>query len=181
MSKAVKGIVMRDYRERLGDQENAVMISLRGVKGIATTKLRSDLAKKGIRIVMVRNKLARQTFGDSGLGNMFEGVKGQSVLAYGGNSVVEVAREIVALMKNIPEIELKAASLDGEVFTGSDGVERLSKFPTREEAIAKDVALVIGPGRKLLAAVKGPGSGVAGIIANIKDKLEKGEAIAPKA
>ncbi|MCW5754495.1 MAG: 50S ribosomal protein L10 [Phycisphaeraceae bacterium] len=179
MSKSVKGIVMRDYRDRLDGQENAVMLSLRGVKGIATTKLRSDLAKKGIRVVVVRNSLARKTFEGSALGDMFDGIKGQSALAFGGNSVVEVAREIVELMKTNQEIELKAAVLDGQVFRGAAGVEQLSKFPTREEAIAKAVALVIGPAQKLVAAVKGPGAKIGGIVATIKDKLEKGEAIAP--
>jgi ribosomal protein L10 len=57
-------------------------------------------------------------------------------------------------------------------------VKALSKFPTRDEAIAQDVTLILGPGRKLVGAIKGPGSNLAGIIKAIEEKLEKGEAIA---
>jgi large subunit ribosomal protein L10 len=91
---------------------------------------------------------------------------------------VDVAREIVDLVKKFPGIELKGAVLDGQLFEGEAGVEALSKFPTRDEAIAKDVAIILGPGAKLLASVKGPGSQLAGILKAIEEKLEKGETIA---
>ena len=117
----------------------------------------------------------------------FEGTKleklhdlmvGQNAIAFGGESVVNVAREIVELVTKYPGIELKGAILDGELFVGEEGVKRLSKFPTRDEAIAKDVALILGPGRRLMASVKGPGATLAGIVKSIEAKLEKGEAIA---
>jgi ribosomal protein L10 len=95
--------------------------------------------------------------------------------------VVEVAREIVKLIKDMPEVELKGAILDGTLYEGKAGVTELSKFPTKDEAIANIVTLVVSPGRKLLGQIKGPGSNIAGIIKAIETKLEKGEAIAKKA
>ncbi len=71
--------------------------------------------------------------------------------------------------------------LDGTLFKGKAGVDELSKFPTKDEAIAQVVTLVVSPARKLVAQVQGPGSNVAGIIKAIEGKLEKGEAIAAKA
>jgi large subunit ribosomal protein L10 len=67
--------------------------------------------------------------------------------------------------------------LDGTLFKGKAGVTELSKFPTREEAIGQNVTLIVSPGRKLVAQVKGPGSNVAGLVKAIETKLEKGEAI----
>ena len=67
--------------------------------------------------------------------------------------------------------------LDGTLYEGEAGITALSKFPTRDEAIAQDVTLILGPGRKLVGAVKGPGSALAGIIKSIEEKLEKGESI----
>jgi large subunit ribosomal protein L10 len=98
-------------------------------------------------------------------------------VAYGGESVVEMAREIVGLIKNNPEIELHGAVLDGELFEGEAGVKRLSEFPTKDEAIAQNVTLILSPGRKLVGAIKGPGAKVAGLIKAIEEKLEKGETI----
>ena len=92
-------------------------------------------------------------------------------------TVVDVARELVNLVKTYPDVELKGAILDGMVFKGEAGVKELSKFPTREEAIGKAVTLIISPGRKLMGQVKGPGGRLMGIVKSIEDKLEKGESI----
>ena len=181
MSKTVKNMIMRDYRTRLAGEDtkprDAMLIGIRGVKAKDTTKLRYDLAKKNIRITVVRNALARKTFEDSGLSALAELLTGSSALAYGGQSVVEVAREVIGLIEKMPLIELKGAVLDGTLFKGKAGVTELSKFPTREEAIGQNVTLIVSPGRKLVAQIKGPGSNVAGLVKAIETKLEKGEAI----
>ena len=52
MSKAVKEMMMRDYKARMGDAKDAMVISIRGVKGTATTKIRNDLAKKQIKVTV---------------------------------------------------------------------------------------------------------------------------------
>ncbi|MCB9845242.1 MAG: 50S ribosomal protein L10 [Phycisphaeraceae bacterium] len=177
MSKTVKEMLTRDYRTKLEDQENALVISIRGVKSGDTNKMRMDLARKSIKVTVVRNDLARRAFEGSSLAALEPLLNGSSALAYGGESVVEVARELVELVKQIPTIELKGALLDGELFEGEDGVKRLSAFPTRDEAIADVVTLVLSPARKLAGQLKGPGSRVAGVVKAIEEKLEKGEAI----
>ena len=177
MSKAVKEFMMQDYRDRLGDLEDAIVVSLRGIDANSNNAIRNGLRKKDIHVSVVRNKLFAQTFADTKLGELSPVLTGANALAYGAESVVEVAREFVDLMKEFPDIELKGAVLDGELYAGSDGVERLSKFPTRDEAIAEDVTLVLGPGRKLMGALKGPGGNLAGVIKAIQDKLEAGETI----
>jgi large subunit ribosomal protein L10 len=178
MSKQVKEIMMREYTSRVGETQDALLISIRGVKGTDSTRLRNTLAKKKIKITVMRNALAKKTLGGGKLAPLTELMQGASALAYGGNSVVEVAREIVAMMEKIPLIELKGALLDGQLFKGKEGVKELSKFPTKEEAQAKVVTLIVSPGRNVLGQVKGPGATLAGIIKSIEAKLEKGEAIA---
>lgn len=178
MSKPVKEMMIREYRDLLGDNENALAIGLRGIESNDTNAIRSGLAKKEIKVTVVRNKLFGQAFGETNLSPLKEVMQGSTALAYGAESVVDVAREIVALLKKFPGIELKGAVLDGMLFEGDAGVKELSKYPTREEAIAQDITLILGPGRKLVGAIKGPGSGLAGIIKAIEEKLEKGEEIA---
>jgi len=182
MSKTVKGLIMRDYNSRIAkgtDQyPDAMVISIRGVKAIDTTKMRHELAKKNIKITVVQNALARKSFENSNLAPLGEFLTGSSALAYGGQSVVEVAREIVALVAKMPLVELKGAILDGILFKGKKGVEELSKYPTKDEAIGRVVTLIVSPARKLVGQVIGPGSKVVGIIKTIEEKLEKGEAIA---
>lgn len=178
MSKPVKEMMIREYKERMGEFEDALVIGMRGISSNDTNAIRGDLAKKEIRVTVMRNKLFGQAFGETGLANLSEVMKGSSAVAYGAESVVEVAREIVELVKQFPEIELKGAVLDGMLFEGEAGVKALSKYPTRDEAIAQDVALILSPARNLMGAIKGPGSGLAGVIKAVTEKLESGETIA---
>lgn len=184
MSKTVKTMIMRDYKSRIaGGTESypdAMLISIRGMKGVDTTKLRNSLAKKNIRITVVRNSLAKKNFEGSALAAFDELLTGANAIAYGGQSVVEVARELVGVLEKMPKLELKGAVLDGTLYKGKAGVEELSKFPTKDEAIAKVVTLIVSPARKLVAQVQGPGAALAGIVKAIEGKLEKGETIAAK-
>lgn len=177
MSKLVKDVMMQDYKDRLGEFEDALVVSLRGVAANDNNAIRSRLAKKDISVTVVRNKLFLQAFEGSKLTELAPVLSGSNAMVYGAESVVEVAREIVDIVKEFPDLELKGAVLDGTLFEGESGCEALSKFPTRDEAIAQDVTLILGPGRKLLGAIKGPGSTVAGLIKAIETKLEDGETI----
>lgn len=178
MSKVVKNLIIEEYKSRFADFDDAALISIRGVTGIDTTKLRSKLRSKNIRVTVVTNNLARKAFEGSGLEALSALLEGPSALAYGGASVVEVSREVIALLKEFPKLELKGAVLDGQVFEGPEGVKRLSKFPTREEAIGQTVTLILSPARKLAGSIKGPGGRLAGVVKAVQEKLEKGETIA---
>jgi large subunit ribosomal protein L10 len=178
MSKTIKSIMMRDYKSRLADSSDGLLIGIRGLKSKDQVKLRSELAKKKIRVTVVRNALAAKVFEGTGLSPLSGLLGGSNAVAYGGQSVVEIAREVCKFLDKMPALELKGAVLDGTLYSGKAGVTELSKFPTRDEAIGQAVTLVISPGRKLLGAIKGPGSNVAGIVKAIEQKLEKGETIA---
>lgn len=180
MSKQIKNMIIRDYQARMEGTSDAAVVSMRGVTGIDTTRLRATLRSKKIRMTTVRNALAKQAFKDTKLSALEPLLQGSSVVVYGGTSVVEIARELITALGEFPKVEIKGAVLDGQVFAGKAGVTELSKFPTREEALGKTVAILLGPARSLLASVQGPGSTVAGLIKTIETKLEKGEAISKK-
>ena len=178
MSKLVKKFMMRDYSSIFEGVESGVLVSIRGVEANENNAIRQDLAKKDIHITVIRNNLARQAFEDSGLAALAPILEGPSALAYGADSVVEVAREIIERAKDVEMFELKGAVLDGELFEGEAGVERLSKFPTREEAQAKAVTMFLSPAQNLVGAATAPAKNIAGILKTIEEKLEGGETIA---
>lgn len=178
MSKQLKEMIIRDYKNRFEGCNEGALISLRGVSGHDTTKLRKNLRAKKVKVTMVRNALAGKAFEGTGLTAFEDLLSGSNALCYGGSSIVEVARELVAVAKDMPALELKGAILDGTLFKGDKGVKELSKFPTREEALGQTVSLLLGPGKKLVAQLKGPGANIAGLVKAIETKLEKGETIA---
>ncbi len=177
MSKTVKNYLIRDYQTRLEGIEDALLISIRGIPANENNELRVDLAKKDISITVIRNNLAKHAFKEGKLAGLENLLEGPSALAYGAESVVDVAREIVDWSKKLELLELKGAVLDGQLYEGKSGVEQLSKLPTREEALAQGLTLIMSPGRNLLGQVQGPGGKVMGMIKALEEKLEKGETI----
>lgn len=178
MSKPVKQMIVQEYRERFAGVDDAMLISIRGLDANANNQLRLGLAEKQIRVTVVRNALAKSAFRDTALEALGQVLTGPNALVYGAESVVEVARAVVDVLPRFPGIELNGAVLDGQLFAGDEGVKALSRFPTRDEAIAKDVTLILSPGRKLVGQALGPGSRLAGIIRTVREKLEAGEQIA---
>lgn len=181
MSKTIKSLILSEYRGRLEGCDNATLISIRGVSSNDTNKIRQKLRGKKIEVSVIRNALARKAFEGTGLAGLEPLLQGATAMAFGGESVVHVAREIVGLLAEFPAIELKGAILDGTLFKGKDGVKELSGFPTRQEALSQTVTLILAPAGKLVSMAKGPGSAIAGILKTIETKLEKGETIARKA
>ncbi len=177
MSKAVKELLMRDYRSLFEGVEGALVVSLRGIDANENNRLRNSLREKGVRVTVVRNTLARKVFEGGPLEGLAPVLEGPSALAYGAESVVDVARELVKWAKEVKQLELKGAILDGELYEGPQGVEALSKLPTREEAIAQVVTLLLSPARTLAGQALGPGARLAGAIKTIAEKLEQGETI----
>jgi ribosomal protein L10 len=181
VSKPIKQLLVSEYQARIKGADQAMLIGIRGVKAIPTTRLRKGLAAKKIKITVLSNALAKKAFTGTPLEPLAKMLSGSSALAYGGQSVIEVAREIVKLIEKMPEVELKGAIMDGTLYEGKAGCTELSKFPTKDEAIANVVTLIVSPAKKLMAQLKGPGGTIAGIIKSVEEKLEKGESIAKKA
>lgn len=178
MSKPVKEMIMSDYQRRFGDLDGALIVDVRGIKANQTNEMRLALAEKDVRVTVVKNALARKAFAGTPLEALDPALTGPSALAYGAESVVDVARSLVEWAKKVEHLELKGAVLDGEYFDGDAGVKRLSTFPTREEAQAKVVQLVLTPAGNVVGAATGAGSRILGIVKEIEERLEKGEAIA---
>ena len=177
MSKPVKELLLADYKKRFDDVEAALVIDIRGMDANDNNALRLDLASKDIRVTIVKNSLARKAFAGTGLEAIIGSLQGPSALAYGAESVVDVAREMVAWARKLEHLELRAAVLDGELFEGQAGVARLSQYPTRLEAQARVVQLVLAPAATLVAAMLGPPSGILSIVKEIERRFSDEQTI----
>ena len=178
MSKPIKEMIIADYKKRFDNLDGALVVDIRGMTANDNNDLRDGLHKKQIRVTIIKNTLAKKAFAGTSLDVLGSALEGPSALAYGAESVIDVARELVDWAKKLKQLTLKGAVLDGTYYAGAEGVKRLSTFPTKEEAIAKVVQLVLSPASNLLRAATSPGSNILGIVKEIQERLEKGQAIA---
>lgn len=180
MSKPVKNLIASAYQDEFADLSGAVLIDIRGVASNATNELRAELAKKNVKIRVIKNSLAKNVFKGGELEQLNEYLEGPAAMAFPSTeemSVVGVARELINWVKKLENLEFKGAVMDGIVF-GPDEIKKLSEYPTKEEAQATVVQIILTPGQKLVGSVLAPGRNLAGIIKTIQDKLEAGETIA---
>ncbi|MFW6058658.1 MAG: 50S ribosomal protein L10 [Phycisphaeraceae bacterium] len=179
MSKPIKELITTTYRQRFDGVTGAVLVDVRGIDANNNNRLRHDLNGKGIRITVVKNTLARRAFEQNELAPLTELLDGACAVVYPSNgdaTVVNVARELVKWAKELENLEFRGAVMEGAVF-GPNEIDALSKYPTREEAHAQIVQLVLSPAQKLVGAITGPGQQLAGLVDAIRQKLEDGEEI----
>lgn len=184
MSKPVKEMIRNNLTGRLTGVDSLAVVDFTGVDATATNQIRGRLAEKSIHVMVVKNSLARQAFREAGLEQAGQLLRGPCAIAYGEDSqtvgVVSVVRELLDIRKEQPNLNVKAALLEGVIFE-SDRVEELSKFPTREEAIGKIAGAVLSAGSKLSSALLGPGGAIGGILKSIEEKAGEGEESAEQA
>lgn len=173
MSKTVKNLIEKELTAKFSPLDGVAVISPKGMDGTKNNLLRRRLGAKGVKMTVVKNTLARRAASGTKIKGFDKLLDGPSAVVYGKASISAIARMLMEEKKNDEKLELRGVFFDGEIYEGEKGVEKVSKLPTREEAIATIVAAVVGPGRRLLGAVKGPSSKIAGILKAIEEKAEK--------
>ncbi len=186
MSKRVKALLEQDLEQRLGGVDAVAVINPRGIDAIKTNKLRRTMADRGIKMTVVKNTLAKRAGGRIGIEGFQALLEGPSAVVYGvpkadgeATAIGNVCRLLMEQKKDksLAEIlELRGVFFDGEVYHGEAGVEKVSKFPTREEAIAQVLGAILGAGGSLLGALQGPGGALGGILKTIEQKYGGSEA-----
>jgi large subunit ribosomal protein L10 len=181
MSKLVKGLITKELSNRLKDLDGVAVINPRGIDGNKNHGIRRRLHEKGLRMMVVKNTLAKRAVGEGTLKGFDALLDGPSAVVYGKASIAVIARSLLEEKKTLETLELRGIFFDGDLYPGQKGVEDASKLPTREEAVANIVAAILGPGSKLAAALKGPGGKLGAILKSIEDKAKEKESAAPAA
>lgn len=177
MSKEVKQIISRDIAGSLAGVQDCVIANMIGLNSESTSSLRTRLRKKNIRVLVVKNSLARRATEGTSLAPAFDNLGGTSAILYGGEDFVSLVKEAIELDRDVRFEAFKARGgvLDGEQLT-AEKVAAISKWPTREEQISMLVGQILGPGSKLAGQLKGPGGKLASQISQIVEKGGDSEA-----
>jgi len=173
MSKRVKSLIEKELTDKFQGMEGVAVINPRGINGIINNQMRRRFREKGVKMTVVKNTLAKRAVANTPLQGFEKLLDGPSAVVYGKSSIATIARLVMDAKKANEKLEIRGIFFDGEIFNGDQGVEKVSKMPTREEAVANIVAALLGPGRKLAGAIKGPGGRLGGILKTIQNKTEE--------
>jgi large subunit ribosomal protein L10 len=171
MSKYVKDLIIKDLRNRLDGVEDALLVDVIGMENEKAVRLRQRLRQKNIRLMVVKNSLARRATEGTRLGAAFESSAGTMALVWGGEDVVSLAKEIVKIagLKEFEPFKPKGGAMDGQPLN-ADQVNAVSKWPSRHEQLSILSGQILSPGATLSAQLLGAGAKLA---SQIKKKSEE--------
>ena len=182
MSKKIKNLIEKQLGGQFAGVEGVAVINPRGLDGNKNNALRKELHGKGLKMLVVKNTLARRAAETTKIKGFDSLLDGPSAVIYGEGSLPSLARLLMDQKKANEALELRGIFFDGEAYAGEAGVKTVSSFPTREEAIAGIVGALLGAGGGVVAALQGPGGAIGGILSSIEDKKkDEGGAAEPAA
>jgi large subunit ribosomal protein L10 len=167
MSKQIKQMEMDALRETFQDVRDFVILSADKVNCQADNQVRTALRKKSIRLLMVKNSLARRAFDAVGM-RVTSCWEHPTLLAWGGSSLAELSKEIEALIKINDKFKVKTAVSEGQEISFKQALA----MPTKSEAIGRVVGLALSPTRRLLSMILGPAAQIAGQIKALSERAE---------
>ena len=162
MSKYVKELISRDISHRLEGVEDALLVNVIGIDANQTVVLRRELRSKDIKLMVVKNSMARHATEGTPLAPAFEGVEGTLALVWGGEDFISLVKEVSQLdkSKDYERFEARGGVMDGEHLT-ADRVREISKWPNRVEQLSILSGQILSPGAKLASQLIGPGGALA--------------------
>jgi large subunit ribosomal protein L10 len=168
MSKPVKDLVTRHLKRELDGVEELLLVNVVGLSANNTTALRKRLREKNIRLLVVKNSLARRATEGTQLAAAFEGSQGALAMVWGAADIVSLAKEVVKLAgdKDFEQFKARGGVMGGATLTPED-VGQISKWPTREEQLAILSGQVLAPGGNLVSQLGSIGGALASQIKQI--------------
>jgi large subunit ribosomal protein L10 len=172
MSKRVKEMLMADIRQRVGDNQDMLLIDASRLDAVTTNRFRLSLREQEITALTVRNTLAKKALNESGITGLDPYLEGSSTLVWGGENIVALSKEITRWAKDLQQLQIKGGTSEGTSLTPGD-VDALSKIPSREELLGQIAAALLSPGANLAAALMGPGAQLASQVEKIGENQEQ--------
>ena len=177
MSKYVKDLVSNYVASQVNGVQDALLVDMVKMTANETNVLRGELEEKGVRLMVVKNTLARRAVKGTSLEPLFSTIGGSAALCWGCEDIVSLTKGVCGLADDKrfkDKFVVKCGVMDNDRMD-ADMVKNVSTWPSRTEQLALLVGQILGPGANLAAAMLGPGSTVASQIAS-KAEGEEGAA-----
>ncbi|MCB0324484.1 MAG: 50S ribosomal protein L10 [Bdellovibrionales bacterium] len=159
----------------VGRFENAAATFLVDYKGCGCaelTALRRELRPAGADFAVVKNTLAKRAIADTGAEGLAENFVGPTAVVWSSTDPVSPAKILSNFSKKQESFAIKAGFVDGQV-VDSAGVDALASLPSREELLAKLLALMNAPAVQLLQMMNAPAAQLVRTLEAWRVELEK--------
>jgi large subunit ribosomal protein L10 len=148
---------------------SAVAADYRGLTVAEMTQLRAKARENGIYLRVVRNTLAKRAIENTDFACMREAITGSVFLAFSYEDPGAVARLLKEAMRDYEKLTVCALALGGKLLSSKD-LDAIAQLPTRDQAIAILMSVMMAPITKLVRTMVEPYTMLVRTVVAIRDK-----------
>ena len=151
---------------------SAVLADYRGLTVAEMTELRQKARQTDVYLKVVRNTLARLAVKETQYACLQEVLVGPIVLMFAKSDPGAAARLVRDFSKDHEKLEVKALALDGKLLA-LEKLKDIAKLPTREEALALLMSVMIAPITKLARTTSETYAKLVRVTAAVRDQKQQ--------
>lgn len=163
-----KEYIIDELYERINSSPFLIVVDYATVTVPEFEELRKRLASNEAECHVAKNTYIKHALTKAELPEIGEHLIGQTAFITGEQDVSAAAKTLKNFAKEFKRPEVKVGILDGEVMTGAQ-LKALADLPSREELLAKLLAVINAPASKLVRTLNEPASALARVLAAKKE------------
>ena len=157
MTKEQKNEVIEALKEKFSQYNNFYVTNTEALTVAQVTKLRRVCFNKNVELKVAKNTLikkALESLGNENYNGMFDSLNHVTALMFSDNPK-EPALIISSFRSESKgeKPELKAAFINGDIYTGDKNLKTLTQIKTKNELIGEVIGLLQSPAKRVLAAL----------------------------
>ena len=165
MAKELKTIICEGIRARYAGLDGCVLIDFRGLDAESTESLRATLREQGVEMNVLRNRLAKRVFEESGVPRDFiDLIEGPTAVLFGGDGAFTATKRLASWRKKNPDLApTRGGLLDGRTLNPSE-VEQLADIPEPEVLRSQVCGMFLAPVAHVASCARNPTGHFAGCV-----------------
>ena len=136
--------VVAELSERIKNSVAGVVVDYTGITVEQVTALRKELREAGVQYSVIKNKLIKRAFDETGFSALDEHLNGMTAIVTSESDPVAPAKILCKYAEKIETFQVKGGYCDGEILDTKQ-LEQLAKTPSKEELLAKMLGSLQSP------------------------------------
>jgi large subunit ribosomal protein L10 len=166
-----KKTIVNEVAEVAKQALSVVAAEYSGLTVTQLTQLRKTARQSGVYVRVVRNTLAKRALEGTNFACLQQALVGPLVLAFSQEDPGAAARLIRDFIKQNDKLKVKALAIDNQLLP-PEGLNSLASLPTRNEAIAQLMSVMLAPVTKLVRTLAEPHAKLVRTVAAIRDSKQ---------
>jgi large subunit ribosomal protein L10 len=157
MTKEQKNEIIGELKEKFSQYSNFYVTNTESLTVAQVSKLRRACFSKNVEMRVAKNTLikkALESFNNDSYAGMFDSLNNVTALLFSENP-----KEPALILSSFrteskgEKPELKAAFINGDIYSGDNNLATLTKIKTKNELIGEVIGLLQSPAKRVLAAL----------------------------